>query len=212
MCFSSEVSLFTFILGLACSVMLMYHGNPKYNLENKSLGAGLIFIAFIQFMDFLFWIDLRNKWGINKLTTILGPILNVGMPTIFYLLKLYYYKPNLLRFDETNASILVANICYFIYFVINYRKFLTAETLKTSVEKCHLKWPWIKYFNPYAYIIMLSVNIIYLSDLKYASAFLMFLYLFLALSCLFFNYHSGEMWCFFGSFMPLIIYYFSFYL
>jgi hypothetical protein len=39
-------------------------------------------------MDFLFWIDLQNKLGINYIITLLGPLLNVGQPLILYVIKL----------------------------------------------------------------------------------------------------------------------------
>lgn len=209
MCFSSEVSLFTFLLGLTSSFFLIKYGNAKYAAENKSFGVLLIFIALIQFMDFLFWIDLNNNLGINKITTILGPILNAGTPTIFYLIKLYFYKPEL-AFDYFDILVFAANAIYFIYFIRKYSEFLQSGSLTTGVENCHLKWPWLKHFYAYSYIIMLFLNIMYLSDFKYSFATLMFLFLFIRLSDVFFHYHSGEIWCFFGSFLPLILYYSSF--
>ena len=117
MCFNWKVSLLTFFIGTASSILLIRYGNPKYKKENLVSGVFLIFIAMIQFMDFLFWIDIKNKWGINKITTILGPILNVGQPTIFYLIKLYFLQPKLLRsYSFDNISILILNILYVLVF------------------------------------------------------------------------------------------------
>jgi hypothetical protein len=73
MCFNYKVSLFTFIIGTVFSILLFKYGNKKYKLENKVSGIFLIFISLIQFMDFLFWIDIKNEYGINKITTIIGP-------------------------------------------------------------------------------------------------------------------------------------------
>ena len=67
MCFNYKVSLFTFAIGTIFSILLIKYGNKKYMLENKITGIFLIFISLIQFMDFLFWIDLKNTIGINKL-------------------------------------------------------------------------------------------------------------------------------------------------
>ena len=67
MCFNYKVSLFTFLIGTIFSIILINFGDQKYALENKISGIFLIFISAIQFMDFLFWIDIKNKLGINKI-------------------------------------------------------------------------------------------------------------------------------------------------
>ena len=91
MCFNYKVSLLTFLIGVVFSVLLFLYGNPKFTMENKTCAIFLIFISMIQFMDFLFWIDIKNIYGINKITTILGPILNVCQPVILYFIKYLYY-------------------------------------------------------------------------------------------------------------------------
>lgn len=205
MCFNYQVSILTFLIGFIFSILLIKYGNKKYYIENKITGIFFIFIALIQFMDFLFWIDIKNKYGINKITTILGPILNICQPTILYLFKIFYYKPNILTIK--NLPVAILNMLYFIYFIIIYIKFLKNEKLITSVEHNHLKWPWLKYFNPFFYLVLLAINIFYLFNIKYAVILFITVYLFLIISALYFNYHIGELWCFFGAFSPLIIFY-----
>ena len=61
-------------------------------------------------MDFLFWIDIHNKYGINHITTMIGPIFNVGQPVILYILKLLYYKPK-----QINLPLHFLNLFYVIY-------------------------------------------------------------------------------------------------
>ena len=134
MCFNYKVSLLTFKVGTIFSILLMIYGNPVYRLENKASGLFLIFISLIQFMDFLLWIDIDNKIGINKLTTIGGPILNVCQPTILYLIKLFYYKPNILSLQNYNLPVAVLNIAYFIYFITVYVRFLLKDKLVTSTQ------------------------------------------------------------------------------
>jgi hypothetical protein len=183
-------------------------------MENKVSGIFLIFISLIQFMDFLFWIDINNKLGINKITTILCPILNVGQPTILYLIKYIYYKPNIFTLKNYNLPVAILNLLYFILFVFNYTKFLSKEKLITKEEQHHLKWPWLKYSNGYPngyfYLILLAINMFYLFDLKYASVLFFITYLFFFISVKYFSYHVGEIWCFFGSFIPLIMFLISF--
>jgi hypothetical protein len=212
MCFNYKVSLFTFAIGTIFSLLLYKYGNNKYSAENKLSGFFLIFIAAIQFMDFLFWIDINNKLGINKITTILGPFLNTCQPTILYLIKYIYYKPNIFTFTNYNLPVALLNLLYFILFVFGYKQFITHSKLVTEPEKGHLKWPWLKYAHPYFYLILFAINIFYLFDFKYALTLFTIVYLFFFLSVRFFYYHVGEMWCFFGSFTPLILYFLSFYI
>jgi len=212
MCFNYKVSLFTFSLGVIFSILLMLYGNKKYALENKVSGVFFLFISAIQFMDFLFWIDLHNKLGINKITTILGPILNVGQPIILYLIKYLYYSPDVLSLKNFNSPIAVLNMMYLIYFIKMYITFLTNEKLVTVTKNKHLDWPWIKYTNPIFYLILFALNIFYLFNFKYACILFIIIYFFLYLSIKYFNYSSPELWCFFGSFIPLIMFVISFYI
>ena len=202
MCFNYKISLFTFIIGVIFSVLLIKTGN----IENQVTGFLMIFISFIQFMDFLFWIDINNTIGINKITTIIGPILNAGQPTILYLIKYFYYKPDVFNFVG------LLNLLYFIYFIIVYITFLSTDKLITTGKNGHLSWPWIKYYNSFLYSLVFIINIFYLFDFKYALILSSLIYLFLFISAVYFKYNVGELWCFFGAFIPLIMYIVSIYL
>lgn len=204
MCFNYKVSLFTFTLGTIFSLILIRYGNTAYVLENKILGIFLIFISSIQFMDFLFWIDLKNTLGINKIMTILGPILNICQPTILYLINYYYKKPSIHNLIASIVALL--NIFYILYFIITYIKYLSIEKLVTGIEDKHLKWPWIKYQQPIFYLSLLAINFFYIFPLKYALLIFSITYFLLYMSYKYFNYRIGELWCFFGSFIPLIMY------
>jgi hypothetical protein len=212
MCFNYKVSLLTFTVGTIFSILLMIYGNQVYRLENKASGLFLIFISLIQFMDFLLWIDIDNKIGINKLTTIGGPILNVCQPTILYLIKLFYYKPNILSLQNYNLPIAVLNIVYFIYFITVYVRFLLKDKLVTSTQDGNLKWPWLKYTNPYPYLVLFAINIFYLFNFTYSLVLFSVLYFFLYISKKYFKYSAGELWCFFGAFVPLIMFFLSFHI
>ena len=211
MCFNDKVSLFTFALGTTFSLLLIFKGNQKYKPENITSGIFFIFISLIQFMDFLFWIDLNNKKGINKITTILGPVLNAFQPVILYLIKVFYYKPNLISMKNFNLPFLIINTVYTLFFAKGYFNFLNTSKLTTGTSHGHLKWSWVEYFNPYLYLIVLALNIFYMFDLKYATTLFTITYAFLGLSATYFNYNIGELWCFFGSFIPFIFYFLSFY-
>lgn len=213
MCFSASSSLITFFIGISGSFILMKYGNKKYKKENIVNGFFFIFIALIQLMDFCFWIDLKNKMGLNHLVTILGPLLNVGQPLILYIIKYLFFKPTINLININNNTLYAyLNFGYFIYLLDVYYNFLQKSKLTTGTSHGHLLWPWIKFTNPYVYCITLSLNLFYLTNFNYSLMGFIILYFFLFISWIYFNYNIGELWCFFGAFMPLIICIFSYYI
>jgi len=213
MCYNYKVSLITFLLGVFFSIGLIRNGNKKYLLENKVSGIFLIFISLIQLLEFIFWIDIKNEYGINKLATIIGPLINAGQPIILYLIKYIYYKPDLFTFNKLNLPIALLNLSYFIYFINTYIKFISEDKLITSsvsVSK-HLIWPWLKHYNPYYFIILFAINIFYLFNINYAIVLSALTFFSLYASNKLFKYNVGEMWCFFGSFIPLLMFISSYY-
>jgi hypothetical protein len=205
MCFSAKTSLITFLLGTTFSILLIKYGNPTYKSDNRVFGIMLLFISAIQLMDFTFWMDLKNTMGLNKLATIIGPLLNVGQPTILYIIKLLYFTPNVLSAVNFNWQVMVLNVLYALYLLSMYFRFITTEKqLTTSTSHGHLDWPWLKYANPYYYLILFAVNIFYLTDFKYSLCMFIITYFFLYLSYMWFPYNIGELWCFFGAFIPVV--------
>ena len=206
MCFSAKISLITFLVGLLFSLLLFFFGNKKYNIQNKIAGMTLIFINLVQFMDYLFWIDLDNKRGINKIMTILGPILVNCQPLFAYIITLYFINPfsNMKTFDYI---IFFLNLFYLIYFIIYYYNFLNKDKeLITGVNKYgHLHWPWSKYFIKIFYLLLLAINLFNLKNFNYSLILFLITYFFLFLSIKLFYYNIGELWCVFGNLIPLLM-------
>jgi len=205
MCFSAKASLITFLIGTIGSLFLVYFGNPKFRNENITFGIFLIFISAIQLMDFFFWIDLKNKIGINKVATIIGPLLNAGQPIILWTIKLLYFSPDI--WSASNLPVTTVNIVYLLVLLYNYSKILENSNLVTGTNHGHLEWPWIKYSNPAFYLILFSINIFYLTNFNYSLLLFSVTYFFLILSSVFFKYNIGELWCFFGAFIPFIMFF-----
>ena len=210
MCFSAKTSLITFLLGTTFSILLIKYGNPSYKSDNHVFGIMLLFISAIQLMDFTFWMDLKNTMGLNKLATIIGPLLNVGQPTIFYIIKLLYFKPDVLSATNFNWQVMVINALYALYLLYMYFRFITTEKqLITTTSNGHLDWPWLKYTTSY-YNLIFAINIFYLTDFNYSLGMFIITYFFLYLSYKWFPYNIGELWCFFGSFIPAVALAFSY--
>jgi len=97
------------------------------------------------------------------------------------------------------------NILYALYLLSMYFRFITTDKLITSTSHGHLKWPWLKYANPYYYLILFAVNIFYLTNFNYSLGMFLITYSMLYLSQKWFPYNVGELWCFFGAFIPVIM-------
>lgn len=212
MCFSASASLITFLIGITGSYLLITKGNPKYSKENIIFGIFCIFIAFIQLMDFLFWTDLNNKRGINHIITLLGPLINTGQPVILYAIKYFYLKPKINLGYNENSFYILLNILYIVYLFNVYLNFISKGNLTTSTKYGHLYWPWIEFSNPIYYVFLLAINFFYLTNFTYSLMIFVITYFCLLLSYCFFYNNLGELWCFFGAFIPIILLFGSYYL
>jgi hypothetical protein len=183
---------------LVGSVLLITSRNG--GRTNISFGVFFIFISLIQLMDFAIWSDLGNKIGLNRVATMIGPLLNVGQPLIMYFIKIVVFQHYRIDF----VSLL--NIGYSVYLAKIYYLFVKGDELTTKVEQGHLKWPWLKYTNPLAYLVMFIINALYLTNFKFSLLVTSITGFFLFLSHSYFAYHVGEMWCYFGAFIPMLIY------
>lgn len=115
--------------------------------------------------------------------------------------------------NKLNLPVALLNLSYFIYYINTYIKFISEDKLITSsvsVSK-HLIWPWLKYYNPYYFVILFTINIFYLFNINYAIILSVLTLSSLYASNKLFKYSVGEMWCFFGSFIPLIMLILSYY-
>ena len=206
MCFNAPVSLLTFFIGMISSIILVNYGSEKYKLQNLVVGIFFMFIASVQLMEYIFWIDLDNKMGLNKIASIIGPLLIFGQPVIFFLIKILtntkfnYLSPKVLPF-------IVLNIIYTIYLLYYYSKYISNDNLITNVnKKCSLLWPWTKYYKyGIFYLGMLVLSGWFAIDnTKYFSMVFLIIGLTAAISFGYFKTNFAELWCFFSAFAPFI--------
>lgn len=206
MCFSSKSSLYTLIIGIVSSILLIYYGNTKYTKENLIGGIFVIFVSIMQFFDYLFWNDLDNKKGTNKIGTLFAPLFNHLQPTfLYYLLCTIYNKFNILYF--------MLNLLYFIYVIIKYVQFISnSNNLITNVKYGHLYWKWKLNFNYIFYLLIFIFNIFIYIPLNYALLFFIICFSLLFISNKFYYNNMGETWCYFSAYSPLFLLLFSYFI
>jgi hypothetical protein len=203
MCYSAEISFLTFTLGTIASIALIKYGNPSYHLENTVFGLYAIYLASVQLMDFVFWMDLDNRLGLNKLATIIGSFFNMGQPFLLYLIKMAYLSPTIA--SPIDYTVGLINAIYVIYLLVCYTNFLKGGKLTVSSGHGHLIWPWVKYERTNVFLFMMALNVFYLTNFYYSLLVFAIVYAFYIISNLYFSYNIGEMWCFFGASVSAIV-------
>jgi hypothetical protein len=201
MCYNSTISLIAFSSSMLFSILLIRYGNPIFSKENLVSGIFLMFVAGIQFMEFLFWIDLNNKIGINRVATIIGSLFNIGQPILIYIIKVLVLSPTF-RLDYVT----ILNLLYLVHLLYVWSRFLYNGQLTTShISNGHLSWSWLKYANREFFLLMFAINIFYLTDFTYSLVMCSIVYAILAIAIVFFPRNVGEFWCFMSASVPAIM-------
>lgn len=173
MCISARASIVSFFTNLFSCIALIKFGRPELYFYNLITGFFMIFVSFMQLVDFGIWIDLDCKKGTNKLASILGPLLNhlqpIAMLAIVYSVINYtktgkdFYNKNIKKLEGTiydNFNIakggfnfikginLVHLIIVGIYLGVFFKKAFTTNPEFLCSGVCdstqNLKWNWYK--------------------------------------------------------------------
>ena len=203
MCYSKELSLASFSFGLFSCLMLINFGNAKSESTNKAIGYFFLFVTFMQFIEYLMWVDIDCKNGINKFSSAIGPIFNHIQPIVLLLVATIFLEPaNLI----SPNIVIPANILYLIYCYNQYVKYISNKSnLCVKPNECgHLDWTWKKDFNYMFYFAISFINVAnFYTNVNLMVSFGLS-YLLLLVSIFEFNSNIGEFWCLMVTGIPLI--------
>ena len=194
MCFSKEVSLVTFILGLFTSYLCYSVNTPEY----KIIGLFFAFVILMQGIEYSLWTHQQCD-DLNKNISIFGMLLNHLQPVILFILINIYLKTS-----KVEVFVLVV---YLIAIIPYSLQFLKDKKCTEKSKKNHLLWKWNGLnHSEIVYIIFLFTLVIL--GLKINKSFS--LIIFLSFFTSYFIYNSdgviGALWCFFAVFAPLFYY------
>lgn len=195
MCVNAEVSLSSFIIGIISSIFLIYYGNKKFQKENLSVGIFFIYVSFIQLLEYFIWIDLDNKKGLNKIISIIFPVIICSQPVVFYIIKSIIF----------NKSVLWINlliIYYILEAIFAYKSYLINETLITKVKNKYLFWKWDKY-GSYIYVIIFAFAVFLYSNFNYSLLLFILGSFSLFVSYKISNINYTSTWCLTSAYMPI---------
>jgi len=206
MCFSKEVSLITFIIGLVGSIFVISLGTPS----DLIVGYFLAFVSLMQFIEYLLWINQTCDQS-NKLITHWGMILNHLQPIILGLLILIIGK------DDDNFLKIILIMLFYTCVIIPYsEQFLQRPEMQCTLKDgstSHLLWNWNEMnHSTFVYAVFLisliALSIVGIPDKKIGLCmafgglvtFTTSLWIYPS------NRSTGALWCFYTAFMPVIYY------
>lgn len=205
MCYSKNLSLKSFLFGIISSLLLITYGDKNNLLVNKSIGYFYIFVSFMQFFEYLFWLDINCKKGYNKFAAYMAPLFNHFQPIVVLLLNYKYLESS--NIVPLNILIIL-NIIYSLYVIIKYKEYIDQPKnlcIQTNDEG-HLNWTWKKEFdNGYYryYLIIMIIN--YINFIYDKNILLSFIISHIILGISYFNFKQniGEFWCLMVTGVPL---------
>jgi len=202
MCYNKDISLYTYLIGLVASFLLI----QKKDKDLKILGCFFLFVIHMQLIEYFLWTN--NKCNMRNINlSHIGTIVNFIQPIILYLVILYYNKELYIKNKQILDSIIIIYIIGLIIYSITL--FPLGCTNVTKLSSPYLQWSW--FFKKNSVIIALLFPI----------AFTILLYcglnspynLYLSLVCIisfiisFIIYKKqrafGSLWCWFAVFIPI---------
>ncbi len=203
MCYSKDLSLSALIFGLSSSFLLIEFGNKQSYNTNRTIGYFFMYVTLMQLVEYFLWVDIDCKSGLNKLGSLIGPILNHLQPIILLIIASYLLESNSIVSTNTLVS---WNALYLLYVIYQYVKYINnSDNLCIKTNDCdHIDWTWKKDFNYLFYFAISFINIInYSNNMNLLTSFIVS-YLLLLISIFKFNKNVGEFWCLMVTGIPLI--------
>jgi len=200
MCFSKEISLFSFLYGTITSLLVYRLGSDN----DKLVGLFIMYVSLMQLIEYLLWINQHcNKR--NKIISIVGLFLNHTQPIILGLLILN---------KNVNKKLILLVMFIYLLCAIKYSLQFNKYDMCTIKNKYnHLEWKWNQLENGIIFYWIFTIILLYLfsagvKDSVYSLFFCISTIVSLLTSIYFYNRYNvtGALWCFYIVFFPTIYY------
>jgi len=211
MCWSSEASLTFFIIGWALCLGLIIR-NGKYD---RLFGIFFMWIIFMQFLEYLIWLDQKCDKGINNVACQMAWFQNLMQPLVGGILTIIYIygakkgkKPIIPL--PIFISLLVAYLIAFLTWIFvekPYKDKLCSKPCKGC--KHNLQWPWGNNYNGSIWIAYaLALAIVLIAAMRNRAGLVLGVYL--VVTCIIsacfipITKSLGSWWCVFAVGGPLV--------
>jgi hypothetical protein len=203
MCYSEEVSLATFLIGIFGSICVYTLGSTFDHIVAFFLG----YVAFMQAIEWLLWRHQQCD-DYHKQVSVAGMILNWSQPIVLGGLIL-----GLSPRKEYTSIIIASMASYFAYSIYYIRQYTSnLQCTQPKDEDPHLVWNWTVLDSfPLMWSIFIAtffiVSVLGMPTLRQGLSFGATAVITMALSIVVYERQDvGAMWCFFTSFIPLSYY------
>ena len=208
MCFSSDVSLLTFSIGIIGGILCVTLGKTI----DKMVGYFLSFVSLMQGVEFLLW--NHQKCDIyNRVLSISGMVLNHLQPIILGIIILIFNK-NIKKINK--IGVIISMLIYAYFIIPGSIKYLNNPkyqcTIKGDKTNPHLVWKWNEMNNStIVYVVFFCVMcflfLIGLPTIKEGIVASLVAYITYSTSANIYPQNSvGALWCFYVAFVPIIYY------
>jgi len=210
MCFSANVSLLTFAIGIIGSIMCINLGSQM----DKMVGYFIGFVSLMQGVEYLLW--RHQKCDLyNNTISMIGMILNHLQPIVLAIVILYFNT----KLASINKNIIILIILLYtliiIPYSIQYFYHPNYQCVLKGTTNPHLIWKWNKMkYSQVVYtiffIVFCSLFLLGLPTLN-NGLFACFLAIFTygTSAIIYPQGPVGALWCFYVIFIPILYYLFK---
>ena len=204
MCFSPEVSLGTFIIGIVGALLAFSLGT----VTDKIVGLFFGFVSCMQGIELALWKNQTCN-TVNKNISLLGMIFNHLQPVVLAILIVLLNKD---LSESSRKIIIISTIIYSIMIAIYSIQFKDTKcTIKNEYK--HLEWEWnsMKYRGlVYVVFLFMLVFLFYIGTPDKKSGIVLSVISLISYLISYFIYKDqkvvGSLWCLFASFTPILWY------
>jgi len=202
MCYNKDISLYTYLIGLVASFLLL----QKQDKDLKILGCFFIFIIHMQLIEYFLWTN--NKCNMRNITlSHIGALIMFIQPIILYLVILYYNKELYIKNKIKINIILIIYVILLIIYCINLFPIECTDVTKASSP--YLQWSWFYKKNPKFLTLCFPIALMILIYYGLTKPYNLYVSLICIISFIisFIIYKKqrafGSLWCWFAVFIPI---------
>jgi len=206
MCWNAEVSLLTFLTSCAGCCYLWY----RNYINDRALALWIFTFSLMQFFEFLMWIDINGKKGLNNLATKLSLGFVLLQPVVLGIALLKYGKFTDNKWTRIIMYSLIAilsikTICAFIYAFIDNKQWISVKG-----DNCHLIWYFINHSTPAIthvdniYFLSLFILALMIQPFKIALLYSIIGVVSLYLSIHIYGLETGSVWCWIANILVFV--------
>ena len=204
MCYNKDISIYTYIIGLVSSFLLLRNENKNL----KIVGSFFIVVIQMQLVEYFLWTNTKCNIKNRTISTI-GALLNVIQPILLYL-AIYYYNKDI---TNENKNIMTITIIIYVLALLLYslNLFPIGCSIVTEVSAPYLQWGWFYKKYPNFITIMFPLTLIILMYFGLDKPYNLYLSFIIMLSFIvsFIIYRKqrtfGTLWCWFAVFIPISV-------